>query len=116
MAQVSVCTEEEMGRAGRKLVTVDGTSVAVFKVGGRYYAVRNVCPHNGAPLFFGRVSGTLVPSEARQYVYGMENQVLRCPWHKWEYDLETGRLLTNERVRVKTFPVTVTDGEVRVEV
>lgn len=116
LTQVTVCTEDEIARTGRELVVVKGTPVAVFKVGTRYYAVRNVCPHKGAPLFWGRVSGTLVPSEAHEYVYGMEDQVLRCPWHKWEYDLDSGCLLTNKRVRLRTFPVTLEDGDVRIEV
>jgi 3-phenylpropionate/trans-cinnamate dioxygenase ferredoxin subunit len=41
--------------------------------------------------------------------------VLRCPWHGWEFDLDTGRsLMTPTRVGIRTYPVSVRDGTVMV--
>jgi 3-phenylpropionate/trans-cinnamate dioxygenase ferredoxin subunit len=65
-----------------------GTTVAVFNVGGRIFAVGNNCPHHGGPLRHGRVSGTRLPSRPHEYRYGREGRVLVCPWHGWEFDLE----------------------------
>ena len=89
----------------------------MLNVDGRLFAIRNVCPHQGAPLCTGVVGGTMLPSAPHEYVYGMGGKVIRCPWHKFEFDLETGRSLHDpDRLRVATFPVTVEDGRVVVHV
>ena len=88
----------------------------MFNVGGRLYAVRNVCPHQGAPLCRGTVSGTMLPSAPQEYVYGMEDRILRCPWHGWEFHLDTGESLTNAKRRVRTYPVTIDGDSVFIDV
>ena len=56
----------------------------------------------------------MLPSDPYEYRYGRESRVLRCPWHGWEFDLETGEKLfdVTERARVRTYPVSVEDGRV----
>jgi len=54
------------------------------------YVIKNSCPHRGAPLSKGSVGGTMVPSAPGEYVYGLEGQIIRCPHHGWEFDLESG--------------------------
>ncbi len=49
-----------------------------------------------------------------QYVYGREGEILRCAWHGWEFEIETGRSLVDPRVRARTYAVEVEDGEVYV--
>jgi nitrite reductase/ring-hydroxylating ferredoxin subunit len=68
-----------------------GRSIAVFNVDGRYYALRDVCPHRGAPLSAGVVVGTLTARAPGEYDYDASCAHVRCPWHGWEYDLETGQ-------------------------
>jgi nitrite reductase (NADH) small subunit len=104
---------EELAPGGRKIVEIRGRSIGVFNVDGEYYALRNQCPHKGAPLCSGTVGGTFLPSSPHEYVYGMDAKVLRCPWHGWEFDLSNGHMLFDpDGVRVKTFPVTIEDGVV----
>ena len=113
----AVCAIEELPPGSRKAVDVDGRSICVLNVGGRLYAVRNVCPHQGGPLCLGTVSGTMMPSDPLEYIWGFDEQVLRCPWHGWEFDLETGRSLFDpEGQRVRTYPVTIEDDRVVLEV
>lgn len=118
----------------RKIVEIDGRSIGVFNVGGRFYALRNTCPHQGAPLCLGSLSGTALPSRPGEYVWGREGEILSCPWHGWEFDITTGRSVFNpHRTRVRsyevtvhepdeddpripTFPVTVEDGDVLLHV
>lgn len=78
-----------------KVVTVEGRSVGVFNVKGSYYALKNACPHQGAPLFIGRVTGITLPSEPGQYWYGRDGEILRCPWHGWEFDITNGKSFIN---------------------
>ena len=97
----------------RRIVAAGGRAgIGVFNVGGRYYALRNICPHNGAPLCRGLV-GPHVRSRGRgDFVYEREGEVLKCPWHEWEFDITTGRALVVERLRVKTYRVAVEGEEV----
>jgi nitrite reductase (NADH) small subunit len=102
---------EALRREGCRVVHAEGRRIAVLSVGDRFFAVRDRCPHKGASLCQGTVSGTFLPSAPQEYLYGMDNSVIRCPWHGWEFDLETGRsLLEPNDVGVKVYPVTV-DGD-----
>lgn len=108
-----ICSVEELPPGSRKIVDIEGRSIGVFNVDGRYYAVRNVCPHHGAPLCLGEITGTMLPSEPHQYVWGRERQILQCPWHGFEFDLETGRAIYDPNdLRVNVYPVAVEDGNV----
>jgi 3-phenylpropionate/trans-cinnamate dioxygenase ferredoxin subunit len=114
---VVVCAVDELPPGGRLIVTVEGRSIGVFNVDGALYAVRNACPHQGAELCRGTVSGTMLPSDPYVYEYGLAGRVLRCPWHGWEFDLATGEKLFDpaSRARVKTYAARVEDGVIVVE-
>ena len=102
-----VATVGEIPPGGRKIVKVQGREVGIFNVNGQYYALKNVCIHQGARVCLGRVTGTTLPSNVYEFQYGREGQILRCPWHGWEYDITTGRSLFNPDVKVVTYPVTI---------
>lgn len=57
----------------------------------------------------------MLPSPPQEYIYGMENLVLACPWHGWEFDIRTGQALFDPSgVAVRAYPVKVEappDGE-----
>jgi len=114
MSHHEVCPAEELPPGSKRVVVVGGREIGVLNVDGRLYAIRNVCPHQGAPLCEGVVGGTMIPSAPHEYLWGMEGKVIRCPWHKFEFDLDTGRSLHDpEHMRVKTYEVTVEEGSVR---
>lgn len=98
----------EIPPGARRIVEVEGRSIGVFNVNGAYYALRNICPHQQAPLCKGTVTGTTLPSKPGEYIWAREGEVLRCPWHGWEFDITNGRSVFNpHRLRVKTYKVTV---------
>ena len=101
-----------MPPGGRRIVEVQGKRIGVFNVGGRFYALHNGCPHKGGPLCEGRICGTTLPAQRREFLYGREGQILRCAWHGWEFDIATGRALADPRVRARTYPVAVEEGRV----
>jgi 3-phenylpropionate/trans-cinnamate dioxygenase ferredoxin subunit len=111
----AVGTVEELPPGARKIVNFGRGEIGVLNVNGAYHALRNVCPHRGAPLCLGTVGGTMLPSPPGTYRYGLEDTLLRCPWHRWEYSLETGRAWHDPRLRVRVYPVTVEDGTIYVE-
>lgn len=99
-------------------VDIEGRPIGIFKVGEKIVAVKNLCPHKRAPLARGTVQGTMLPTScAGEYQYGMEEQVLKCPWHGWEFDLQTGKCLFGvSNSRIKIYDVTVKDGDIYVKV
>ena len=98
------------------IVDVEGVEVGIVRSGDRVYAIRNLCPHHLAPVCKGRVAGTMLPSAPGELTYGLDRQVVVCPWHQFEFDLSSGRpLFTNVRGRVRTYPVTVEGGDVYIE-
>jgi nitrite reductase (NADH) small subunit len=74
-------------------------------VGGKLVAYRNVCPHAGAPVCQGRVCGTTLPGEVGEYSLAREGEILRCPWHGWEFDLLTGLQLVDPKMKLKSYEV-----------
>jgi len=84
-----------------KAVEIGGQTVAIFNVGGVFYAVNNTCPHRGGPLGEG----------------AMVDKVVTCPWHGWAFDVTTGKLATNPNVPVgvKIYPVRTEGDDVLVE-
>jgi 3-phenylpropionate/trans-cinnamate dioxygenase ferredoxin subunit len=103
-----VCNVADLPPGARKIIQAENKSVGVFNVQGRYYALRNVCPHQFAPLCLGKVTGTTAPSKVDEYIWEKDGEIVRCPWHGWEFEIMTGRSIFNpHKVRVKTYDVTV---------
>ena len=101
----------ELPPGGRRIVEVAGRSIGVFNAGGRYYALRNACPHQGAPLCLGRVGGTTAPGAPGEYRWERDGEILRCPWHGWEFELPTGRSVFDpDGTSVRSYAVTAEDG------
>jgi nitrite reductase/ring-hydroxylating ferredoxin subunit len=92
-----------------RMLEVGGHRVGLYRVEDTLYALADRCPHREAPLCSGRVA---TPVEARDGVLtvGTPWSIVRCPWHKWEYEITTGRCLVDERLRVRTYAVKV-DGD-----
>jgi nitrite reductase/ring-hydroxylating ferredoxin subunit len=108
-----VCRVEELEPGQRRIVSIGGRLIGVIRTETAIYAIRNVCPHQGAELCRGTVGGTMLPSEAHEYVFGLHGQIVRCPWHGWEFDMETGRSVFDpDNVRVRTYPVSIEDGSI----
>ena len=105
--RVTVCAASELPPGQRRIVEVPPHSIGVFNINGTYHAIRNVCPHYGAPLCQGSVHATHRPAEVHQFEPALHGRVLRCPWHGWEFDIPTGKGLYDKNSRVMTFPVEV---------
>lgn len=106
----------ELSVGQRTIVEAEGRSIGVFNVNGEFYALRNRCPHQGAPLCLGSVKGMTMPSKPGEYLWGREGEIVRCPWHGWEFDLTTGCSIYNpHKMRVKAYEVTVEMEDERVD-
>lgn len=89
----------------RKVVTINGREIGVFNLNGQFYALRNICPHRSGPLCKGRLRPLVLGDEPLHLEHEREGEILKCPWHQWEFDIRTGQALYDEQLRVKTYPV-----------
>ncbi len=112
MKAVKICPASEIPAGKNKIVEIDGKSIGIFNLNGHFYALRNVCPHQFAPLCLGKVTGYNAPSDVGVYDWCREGEIVRCPWHGWEFDIKSGKSIFNpHKVRTKSYPVTVGPGE-----
>ena len=81
-------------------VTMGEAQVGLFRTGDSLFAIDNICPHRGAPLHDGMVSGDQVT----------------CPWHQWQFQLSDGVCKNIPGVKTKSYPVEVRDGAIWVDV
>ena len=95
-----ICDVGALAPGEGRSFSVDGRSIALFNVDGRYYAIEDQCTHEGGPLGEGLVHGERV----------------MCPWHGAEFDVTTGEVLSPPAYHaVGTFRVVVEAGDVKVE-
>ncbi len=107
MGQFVVCKVSELPPGRRRIVRVNGREIGVFNVKGLYYALRNLCPHQGAPLCLGELTGLAVSDEPGEIEWTRAGEILRCPWHGWEFDILNGRTIFKSKARVKTYDVRI---------
>lgn len=79
-------------------VRVRSRRIAVFNVDGEFYATDDACPHRGAPLGDGPLTGTVVT----------------CTWHGWEFDVKSGRCVFNPDISMNRYETKVEKGHVYV--
>jgi nitrite reductase/ring-hydroxylating ferredoxin subunit len=89
----------ELADGQAMVVDVAGRTIALFNVGGTFYAMDNACAHRGGPLGEGDLEGRLVI----------------CPWHAWRWDVTTGRNANNPAVTMTCYPVRVEPGGIFLE-
>lgn len=112
----AICRDHELAPGAVRIEDVDGKEIGVMNVEGTLYAMRNVCPHAGAPICRGAVTGTLTPSAVGAFNYGMTNLVIRCPWHRFQFDLRTGLPLSELGGKLRMYEARIEDGDVVVYV
>ena len=97
---VKVAAQTDIPLGGRKLIEIDGVAVAVFNVNGAFYAIEDVCTHDGGNL----VEGGLLGSE------------IECPRHGARFDVRTGAATKMPAFEpVPTYAVKVDQDSVLVE-
>ena len=116
MAKHVIAALQEFPAGTRKLVDIKGRPIVVFNVNGEFFALANRCPHQGGSLYHGRLVGLIEASEPGCYRYSRRGEIVRCPWHGWEFDLRTGKSWCEpDRVRARQFPVSIAPGATLVE-
>lgn len=99
MARVKIAAADDVPAGQGRMVEAAGKTLALFNVEGTYYAIDNTCAHRGGPLGEG----------------DLEDRVVTCPWHAWQWDVTTGANVNNPAVKVACFPVTVENGAIFID-
>lgn len=68
---------------------VAGTILVISNIDGELHAMDGICAHQGGPLGKGKLSGC----------------TLTCPWHGWQYDVDSGRQILSEVIAQRTYPI-----------
>ncbi len=97
-----------------RILSIEGVEIGIVRLaGGALHAVRNRCPHKGAPVCKGILGGTWPPSAVGELAFERDGEVLVCPWHGYEFDLNSGLELYQKRpTRLRKYDVAVEDGQV----
>ena len=98
-SRVRVASTADVPPGEGRVVEAGGQTLALFNVDGRFYALDNTCLHRGGPLGEG----------------DLEGPVVTCPWHAWRWDVTSGTNVNNPAVKMASFPVSVENGQVFVE-
>ena len=119
MADVAVAPLSEFKDGDYRVFAVDDMEVGVFRVGDKILAYENVCPHAGGPVcqgqIFHKVEEALTPDMRSAGLRFSQTRHLVCPWHGYEFDLETGRHPGDPSVRLKPIKVDVREGQIFVK-
>jgi nitrite reductase/ring-hydroxylating ferredoxin subunit len=116
MSRHVVAPTRDVPPGSHKLFTVKGRPIAIFNLDGGFYGMLNRCPHQGGSLCDGIVTGLLISDKPGEYAYIRQGEIVRCPWHGWEFDIRTGQSYCDpERIRTKAYPVDVAPGAKVVE-
>ncbi len=96
---INVAKADAIADGEHVVVDVDGTEVAVFKIDGRFYAIEDVCTHDGAEIASGELDG---------------DEII-CPRHGARFCVRTGEVKCAPAYEdIETFPVQIADGIVQV--
>jgi nitrite reductase/ring-hydroxylating ferredoxin subunit len=108
VARYVVARVDEIGPGKRKIIDVAGRSIGIFNIDGEFFALRNRCPHQGGPLCSGILWGSVISNGPGDYQYSRPGEIVRCPWHGWEFDVRTGQSWVDPvRLRVRRYQVSI---------
>lgn len=96
MGYFRVAAIGEVPSPGGLKVRLGRDEIAIFHVGGEFYAINDLCPHRGAPLSEGF----------------LEQGKVFCPWHCFDFHLQTGESSIASHLRVATYPVKIEGDDI----
>jgi len=119
MAEVLVCNSESLQEGRVLLWRHDSIEVGLFRRKGKIYCYRNVCPHQGGPACEGvrRSAVEDLFTEEGLFAgqrYNDDDVHIVCPWHGYEFHLDTGRHVGDPNIGLQKFETVERDGAIYV--
>ena len=107
-----VAAVDEVPPGSRKRVTIAGRDIALFNVGGEFFALGDKCPHESGSLCAGAIIGLAEADEPGRYRLSRDGEFVKCSWHGWEFDIRTGQSWCDPtHTRVRSYDASVEAGE-----
>ena len=95
-----VASVDEIPEGRSLLVEIQSKSIGIFRFNGNFFAADDTCPHKGGSLHEGTV----------------EDSVVSCPWHEWQFDLRTGICPINPPSKIETYPIWVEGSDIYIDI
>jgi nitrite reductase/ring-hydroxylating ferredoxin subunit len=118
MSEILIGEFKEFADGDYRILRVDDFEFGVFRQGNRMVAYENHCPHDGGPVCQGkvipRVEEELAPDQTSRGLRFAKRRNVVCPWHGWEFDIETGRHCGDGRWRLRPVDIEVRDERIYV--
>jgi nitrite reductase (NADH) small subunit len=101
----------------QKIVFINTIEIGLYNIGGTFYAVHSMCPHQYGPACRGPTTAMSYADETTDWktAWTKHGEVLVCPWHGMQFDILSGKSLSDKHLKLRTFPVRVVGDEVRVQ-
>ena len=114
MVEIKVAAHGDIADGDYKIFATEGREVGVFRIGERLFAWENHCPHAGGPIcqgkVFPRVEEVLSDDKRSQGLKFSARRHIVCPWHGFEFDIETGAHPGDPNVRLRKIGVATREG------
>ena len=111
-----VANAADVPPGSRKLVQVGNRAIVIFNIKGVLFALSDKCPHRGGSLSKGKLTGLIESPAPGEYSYSRPGEIVRCPWHNWEFDVRTGKSWCDpQRLRLVNYAVSIEPGARLVE-
>jgi nitrite reductase/ring-hydroxylating ferredoxin subunit len=107
-----VARVDEVPPGEHKKISVKGRDIALFNLGGEFFALGDKCPHESGSLCAGKVVGLAESDEPGKYRLSRPGEFVKCPWHGWEFDIRTGQSYCDPiKTRVRMYDAKVAKGD-----
>lgn len=116
MGLVDAGALDEFADQQLRIVRLAGHEVGIVRRGEQVSAIRNACPHQSGPVCAGSLRANLAGDGVGRVAVRAGSLVLACPWHGWEFEVETGRSTSDSSYGVRMYGATVREGRVLVEI
>jgi nitrite reductase/ring-hydroxylating ferredoxin subunit len=119
LEDVVVCGSGDVPEGGRLVIDIGPRTIGIFRVKNKLYAYENTCPHQGGPVCQGTILPRVVEKlgaerESRGFDFDPDELHIVCPWHGFEFNIETGCHPASPAARLSSLPVMEEQGMVRV--
>jgi nitrite reductase/ring-hydroxylating ferredoxin subunit len=111
-----LCKVDDLSTGKMKQFKVKNRQIVVVRKGNEFFAMHGLCPHQGAMLGAGCLTGTNLPSDVDEYCYGKEGEIVRCPWHNHEFDVTTGASIHNPKEKLKSYTLEIQGENVLIDI
>ncbi len=119
MTEVFVAKSSDLPEGGRRIIVENRRQIGIIRAKGRLHAFANICPHQGGPVCDGllihRVEDVIAPDKTYHGMrFSPDDLHLVCPWHGWEFDIESGRCAGDGRHALRRYETLERDDAIYV--